>query len=139
MKIEMMIIGALLFSLIFVTGFSIYISTLNTYNVQVDTSTTWGKISNNALALQKEGANMRSKIQGGDVTEGDATEDMVADSYTAIKESPYSALGIAANATETLLKEQHMVNSTTISIIMIILGILVTFAIIAVVFRFEQR
>lgn len=139
MKIEMMMIGAVLFGLIFVLGLDVYSSGLSDYDVSVDTSTTWGKMSYNAKQIKDYDKAMRDNIRGGSVTEGDAVDDMVRGGYESVKDSPFGAIGVAANATETLMMESHMVPAEVISFLMVTLSILVTFAIIALIFRFEQR
>lgn len=139
MKIEMMIIGAVLFGLVFVLGVGFYGEMLSNYDVDVDTSSTFGKISYNAKQIYDYESSMRNDIQGGAVTDTNAVDDMVEGGYSAIKNNPFGALGIAANATETLMMEKDMIPAPAISFILLTLSILTTFAIIGLIFRFEQR
>lgn len=139
MKIEMMMIGAVLFGVVFSLGLNFYGEMLSNYNVDIDTSSTFGEISNNAKEIAKINDQMQGDIEGGSVTEGDAVEDMIAGGYSAIKNSPFSAIGVAAEATETLLLEFHMVPAEAIDFIILVLSLLTLFAIIGLIFRFEQR
>lgn len=139
MKIEMMMIGALLFGLVFALGIDVYSKMLSNYDVDIDTSTTFGKMSSNAKQIQDETESMRTAIEGGEVSEGGAEDDMFSGGYKAIKNNPFTALGVAKNATETLMFEMHMIPDDAIEIIMIIFSIFTLFAIIALIFRFQQR
>lgn len=139
MKIEFIMIGALLFGLVFVTGYNVYGELLSNYDAEIDTSDTFGQMSFNVKELNEYSDNMRENIQGGAVTEGDAVDDMVEGGYSAIKDNPYGAVGIAANATETLMQESPFVPAEIKIFLLATLSILVTFAIIALIFRFEQR
>lgn len=139
MKIEMMMIGAILFSLVIVLGTGIYGQMLSNYNVSVDTSNTFGKLSYTAKDLYQYDSNMRSNIQGGAVTDANAVDEMLEGGYSAVKTNPFGALGVAANSTEILLKEKDMIPAPAIAFILLTLSILTTFAIIALIFKFEQR
>jgi len=139
MKLEMLMIGAVLFGLVFVLGVDIYSDMLSKYKVDIDTSTTFGKMSYNAKQIKDYESNMRSNIQGGIVTEENAVDDMIAGGYRAIQNNPYGAIDVAANATQTLMQETGMVPASVVSFLLLTLTILTTFAIIALVFRFAQR
>lgn len=139
MKIEMMMIGAILFGMVFIVGLDIYSEMLYQYDVNIDTNTTFGKMSFNAQQIKKEASDMRESITSGSVTEGNAVDDMVLGGYSAVRNNPFTIMGIAANSTETLMMESHMVPAPVVVLLMSILGILTIFAIIALIFKFEQR
>jgi len=139
MKIEYMMIGAVLFGLVFVLGTSIYGNTLSKYDVDIDTSTTWGQMGSNAKQIYDYDKDMRGSIQGGTVTETNAVDDMIEGGYSAIKNNPYSAISVAGNATYTLMKQARFIPAPAITFILLTLSILTTFAIIALIFKFQQR
>ena len=139
MKIEMMMIGAVLFGLVFILGLDVYSTMLSNYDVNVDTASTFGKMSSNAKQIKDEAESMRGSIQGGSVTEDNAVDGMVLGGYSAIRNNPFTAIGVASNATQTLMLENHMVPAEAVVFLMLVLSILTVFAIIALIFKFEQR
>lgn len=139
MKLEMMFIGALSFGLVFVLYLGVYAEGLVNYDVDVDTSTSFGKLSYNAKQIQEYQDNVRASLQGGTVTDEDAVDAMVRGGYAGIRNNPFSSLSIAGNATETLLQEYQFVPAPVISFILLVISILVVFAIIALIFRFRTQ
>lgn len=139
MKLEMMFIGALLFGLVFVAGLNIYGEALSNYNVDVDTSNTFGKMSNNLQSIYDYQKNMKEDIQGGSVTDENAVDDMVSGGYKAIRTNPVSALTVATNASMVFAQETGVVDEYFVAFFVTVLAILVIFAIIAIIFKFEIR
>lgn len=139
MKIEMILIGVLLFGLVFVLGYDIHTEMLKNYDVEIDTTDPFGRMSDNGKQIKNQVQLMRNDIQGGSVSEGTAEDDMIRGTYQAIKNNPFTAIGTAGNATETLMKETDIIPAEAIGVLLLILSILTIFAIIALVFRFQQR
>lgn len=139
MKLEMLFIGALLFGLVFIAGFNLYAENLSTYSIDVDTNTTFGKLANEGKLLYDYNKDIQDKIAGQTVTDATAVDSMVSGGYTAIKNNPFNALAYASNTTQTLMLETDYVPVYMINFILIVLSILVTFAIIAIIFQFQQR
>ena len=139
MKLEMMFIGALAFGLVFIVFLGIYAESLDEYGVEVDTSTTFGKMSSNIQQLQTIQGNMKDEREGGAVTDENAVDDMIAGGYKAIRTNPFKAVTIAANASMTLAQETNFLTPEIISFLMYTIGILTLFALIAIIFKFTQR
>lgn len=139
MKLEMMFIGALAFGLVFVVFLGIYAEGLDEYNVEVDTSTTFGKMGYNIQQLQSIQGNMRGEIEGGAVTDENAVDDMIAGGYKAIRTNPFKAVTIATNASMTLAQETGFLSPDIIFFLTAVIGILTLFALIAIIFKFTQR
>ena len=139
MKLEMMFIGALIFGLVFVVGLGIYGEGLSEYDVSVDTNSTFGQMTHNLKRIYDIQDSTKDQIQGGEVTDADAVDEMIKGGYTGVRSNPFTALTVAANASMTLGKETGFVSAPIIGFFMAVLSILVLFAIIALIFRFQQR
>lgn len=142
MKLEMFVIGFAAFGLIFLLGLGIYSEGLNTYNVDVDTSTSFGKISYNVKELYGYSIDTKDKLTGGAVSDTDAVNEMIAGGYKGIRTSPFRSLTIATNITQTLVTETPMsgiVSPFIIQFILLVLTVLVIFTIIYLIFRFQAR
>lgn len=136
-KLEYLFIGVLLFGLVFVLGLGFLTEALSFYNVQADTSTTFGKMTYNLKAIYDYQDSMKEKIQGGTVTDESAVDEMVKGGYTGTRTGPFNALTIAGNATMTLAQEVGFIDPNILSFLMTIFSIFVLFAIIALIFRFR--
>jgi len=139
MKLEMAFIGALLFGLIFVTGLNLYGEGLSNYDKDIDTSSTWGKMSYNLKGVYDFQNDAKDKLQGGVVTDESAVDEMVKGGYTGIRANPFFAMSVAANATQTLAQETGYISPEVLSWGMAVFSILVIFSIIALVFRFRSN
>ena len=142
MKLEMFIIAFAAFGLIFLLGLGIYSEGLNVYNVDVDTSSSFGKISSNVKQLYGYNIDTKDKLTGGTVSDTDAVDEMIAGGYKGIRTSPFRSLSIATNITQTLVTEtpmSGMVSPFIIQFLLLTLTVLVIFAIIYLIFRFQAR
>lgn len=139
MKIEMMFIGAIFFGLAFVVGLGFLGDGLSNYNVDADTSSTFGKMSNDIKQIYDYQDSMKEQIQGGVVTDSDAVDQMLRGGYTSIRGNPFDAVSVAGNASMNLAKETGFLPADIIFFLMTTMAILLLFAIIALIFKFEQR
>lgn len=139
MKLEMMFIGALFLGLIMITGSTIIGEGLSRYNVESDTTTTFGRVSYSLKSVYDYQDSMKENIQGGDVTDQDAVDQMLAGGYTSIRNQPFNALTAATNTTMILAMESGFISADIIGFFIAVISILVLFAIIALIFKFEQR
>lgn len=139
MKLEMMFIGALFLGLVMITGSAVIGEGLSRYNVESDTTTTFGKVSYSLKNVYDYQDSMKENIQGGDVTDQNAVDQMLAGGYTSIRNQPFNALTAATNTTMLLAMESGFVNANIIGFFIAVISILVLFAIIALIFKFEQR
>jgi len=142
MKLEMFIIAISLFGLVFLLGLGIYGEGLNIYNVDVDTSSSFGRISSNIQQLYGYSLDTKDKLTGGQVSDTDAVNEIIAGGYTGIRTNPFKSLAIATNVTQTLVTEttmSGMISPYIIQFIILTLTILVIFAIMYFIFRFQMR
>lgn len=142
MKIEMFIIAFAAFGLVFLLGIGIYGEGLRIYDVDVDTSSTFGKVSSNIKQLYGYSLETKEQLTGGKVSDTDAVDDMIAGGYKGIRTSPFKTLTIATNLTQTLVTETDMsglVSPLIVQFIMLTLTVLVIFAIVYLIFRFQSR
>jgi hypothetical protein len=139
MKLEMAFIGALLFGLVFVAGLNLYGEGLSKYNKDIDTSSTFGKMSYNLQGVYDFQQDSKDKLQGGIVTDESAVDEMVKGGYTGIRANPFFAMSVAANATQTLAQETGYVSPEILGWAMAVLSILIVFSIMALVFRFRSN
>lgn len=137
MKLEMLFIGAGIFGLVFVLFLGIYSEGINKYNPNIDTSTTFGKMSSSIAELSESSEDMRAKIKGGVVSDENAVDEMIAGGYKATKVNPFSVLAVASNATSTLMKETGYVSAPIISFLIFVLFVLTAFAVIYLIFRYK--
>lgn len=136
-KLEMIFISAIMLGVVFVAGLSLYSEGLTKYNVDVDTSTTWGKIGYNAKEINQLQIDTRNKLQGGTVSDESAVDEMIKGAYTGTRTNPFSAIEIASNATMTLFQETQMVPDFWISFLLLVLATILVWSIIALIFRFR--
>lgn len=139
MKLEMMFIGGLLFGLVFALGAGILGEGLSRYNIDSDTSTTFGKMSYSLKSVYDYQDNVKDKLQGGEVTDQDAVDQMIKGGYIGVRSSPFNALTVATNASMHLAQETGFVDAKIIGFLIFVMITLVTFAIVAIIFKFETR
>lgn len=142
MKLEMAVIAFAAFGLVFLLGLGIYSEGLNIYNVEVDTSSSFGKISSNVKELYGYSIDTKDKLTGGQVSDESAVDEMIRGGYTGIRTSPFRSLTIATNLTQTMVTEtplSGMISPFIIQFILLVLTILVIFAIMYLIFRFQSR
>ncbi len=142
MKIEMLIIGIALFGLTFIVGLDIYSEGLGVYNVEIDTSSSFGKMSSNVQQLYGYSKDTKDKITSGIVSDEDAVNEMIAGGYTGMRSSSFNSLAIATNITQTLVTETTMsgiISPFIIQFLMLVLTVLVVFSILYIIFRFQMR
>jgi len=136
-KIEMMFIGVLLFGLVWILCLNIYADGLSNYNVDVDTDSTFGKMGSNLKQIYDIQDSMKTQIEGGEVSDEDAVDEMIKGGYTSIRSGPFSALKVATNATMVLAQETGFISSPIISFFMAVMIVLILFAILALIFKFR--
>lgn len=138
MKLQMLFIGALMFGVLFVIGLNVYGQIISDYDVNVDTPDEWGRLHSNLKQYYDTQEDLKSNIRGGTVTDADAVDDMIKGGYTGIRASPFEAVGLAANQTTQLMVDTDYVDPLFAALFAIILSIVVVFAIVELVFRFNQ-
>ncbi len=141
MKLEMFIIGFAAFGLVFLLGVGVLSEGLNFYNVEMDTDSSFGKVSSNVKELYGYSLDTKDKIEGGTVSDEDAVNEMIAGGYKGIRTSPFRSLAMATNITQTMVTETPMagmISPFIIQFILLVLTVLVIFTIIYLIFRFRS-
>ena len=80
---------------------------LSNYGVSGDTSKL-GSISNYLKASYEPSLDMKSKLQGQDISGTDAVNQMVQGGYTAARNNPYTLATIGLNATGTIIESSGL-------------------------------
>lgn len=139
MKLENLWIAGLTLSLVFALGFGYYANILNNYGHSSDEAVHFDEIDDLTGDLNSQSLGMKDDIQGGDVSDQDAENAMFAGGYKGVRSRPATV--------QTLLSDQvTVIEHQTTSIIppavfkwgYAVLGILVTFAVIYLIFRVNK-
>lgn len=144
MKLENFIIGTVMFGVVFVVLYGtggFYSEFLTKYDVEIDNNDAFGKVAESIKTsdIMTVSDDINDKISGGTVSDEDALDEMVAGGYKSIKQNPYTVLKMAGNATTTITKETGIVNPNLTKLLITILTVLVSFAIIYLIFRFAPH
>ena len=141
MKIEYFIIGIAAFGLVFLLGVGILGEGLVVYNVDMDTDSSFGRVSSNVKELYGYSLDTKEKIEGGQVSDEDAVNEMIAGGYKGIRTSPFRALSMASNITQYIVTQKDMsgmISPFIIQYLLLILTVFITFSIIYLIFRFRS-
>jgi hypothetical protein len=116
---------------------SFYGFMLSNYNVVGD-QTKLGKITDSLKGIYDPSLDIKSKIQGQDITGTDAVNQMVQGGYTAARNNPFAVATIGLNATQTIIKESDLgVNPIFYWAFGIILATAIGWAVIYLIMRYR--
>lgn len=113
-----------------------YGNMLSNYSITGDTSK-FGKVSTSLKGIYDPGLDMKSQIQGGTISSGDAVNNMVSGGYTAIRNNPFTVGSTALNVTGTIIQESELgINPIFYWAAALLLMTTIAFGIIYMVFRY---
>lgn len=141
MRLEYYFIGFAAFGLVFLLGVDILGEGLVIYDVEMDTDSSFGKISSNVKEIYGYSIDTKDKIEGGTVSDEDAVNEMISGGYKGIRTSPFRLLAMSTNITQTMVTKtdmKGMVSPLIVDFIILVLTVLVIFTIIYLIFRFRS-
>lgn len=145
MKIEYLLIGVALFGLVIWIGADMFGGMMVATDTPIDSGNTFGALAQQSAnvqygasaesgSYQSLSSDMRSKIQGGDVSSSNAVDDMVAGGYESIRNNPFYASDMFSKNATIFVKETHIVSSPVLTFLLFCLGVIVVTSILYLVF-----
>lgn len=117
-----------------------YNETTANYGIPSDNSSL-SKINTKLNEIYSPSLDMKSKIQGGEVTSDDAVNNMMYGGYTAVRNNPFTVAAIGLNATNIMVNEASPmlggINGIFVIAIGTIIVVSIAFAILYMLFRYR--
>jgi hypothetical protein len=136
MKLEYIIIGILFFGFLMQLGVMIIADGVDKYDIPIDTSSKFGKIVDEQAKMYGYVDDMKTSMQGESISDTDAVNQMVAGAYKGIRTNPFTAVTVLNSSLVILQTETPFISPGIISFLIISLTVIMSFLILAIVFRF---
>lgn len=134
-KLENIWIALGLMTLVFFVGNDLLGKSLTTYGITGDSSA-FGELSNSLVSsYSSDEKSMKDTVGTGAVDATNGFNEITANGYTVIRNNPYSTFSRGMNVTNTIITKSGIISPIFVQVFGTIVGILVTFAVIYLIFR----
>ena len=131
MKLEYLLVVAVIVGLGLGTMYSFYSQLLDTSGMDTTEAAKFNKVDSKLASVNNLQQDMKSSVTEGAIDEGSEEDSMLGDMYSSVRSKPYRASDILGNATQELGSElKTFLPASIFNALAVILGILTVFAVL---------